>query len=201
MLESSAALMTQLNQGRSTGQSGRGAHLPIFACWGFIASSVALFAGMAPQSGISGVEQHLASLSRTWDQVVPVSAVAHPTARQPIIGDEGFWLSRQDLAGQTTGFVGVGDRMTLATQVLTGGQTAAKTTVFEVIELKPLSRVSPPLSAAGADTHPGATPAPVLTIVTCREQSADTAHPPRIVRFLIEAAPASHVPPPTPRSL
>jgi hypothetical protein len=150
---------------------------PLLAGGAAVASLFAVAVGIAPQNGASTLEHNLATLSDTWAVAQPAALqrVAFQPAKQAAlghqtVGDEGFWLSRQDLSSQTTGFVAVGDRISLASKA--GDPATEKVSVFEVTELKPLS---------GA-----AALAPAMTVVICREQTSDAATPPRTVRFLME---------------
>jgi hypothetical protein len=180
---------------------------PLLAAGTACISLFAVTMGIAPRTGSSSLEYNLAALSDTWSGTGAQTPVLQRVAFQPAkrlatdheaVGDEGFWLSRQDLGNhlgnhlgsQAPGFVAIGDRISLAAK--TGDAAAAKVSVFEVIELKPLS------SAAHL--------APPLTIVICREQTTDTATPARTVRFLIETPPAGQTvpvaaPPAAPRNL
>jgi hypothetical protein len=124
-----------------------------------------------------------------------------------IVGDEGFWLSKQDLLGSTATSVGMGDRISFARGSSPGARTGTGTldtssNFFEVVELKELRDgvfVNTNDTAGGAVSELS-----VLTLVVGREVDPPAGTPPRIVRFIIEGGnispPAARAPLAQPRN-
>ncbi len=174
--------------------------LAMIAC-----SALALVAGVGTREATQHLKADLAGVVQAWDGT---DGAAHSYAglprvtRAPVVGDEGFWLSRNDLAGSTAGPVALGDRITLSSKAaVADGTTAAVTHVFEVIELKSMAELGGGVATARHGGQDVGAPRTSFTMVVCREVMGSTAAAPRTIRFLIDssgsAAAASVLPPRT----
>jgi hypothetical protein len=138
------------------------------------------------------------SYSADQGRIARVAAVGHGPATRgqtkglPTAGDEGFWLSRQDLTGSTADPVVIGDRITLGRGAGEPGGPATR--IFEIIELRPLHDGTIDAASAAGRGHDGAVAGPVLTMVVGRQITADPGGQPRILRFLMEGTPAQVAP-------
>jgi len=160
-----------------------------------IASATALLWVTGPQTITVSAAPSLSVVATDWKAVVPghartadvalASDVTRRAALPAVAGDEGFWLSRHDIAGSTAGSVSLGDRITIASK---SRSASTQEHVFEVVELKSVVETSGGVAAAShvaADGHK-----PSLTLVVCREVIAGSAGEARIIRFLMEGTAA-----------
>lgn len=184
--------------GQSLKQSSRAISniMRAFACSAIVVGSAAtLVYGTGADTADRSLRGGLASLRSAWTITSPTARIAQSvdqasaspvawrangqSAVRPISGDEGFWLSSHALAGSVSNTVRVGDAMSLADHN------------YVVTELKPIA------GAASEASEDKALPA--LTLVIAREVMANDVanaapeHAPRVLRFLIEAAPAGTV--------
>jgi hypothetical protein len=134
-------------------------------------------------------------LAIAWDGGTQPDAalapVAHRTAapytsQLPIAGDEGFWLSRQDLPGATATALAVGDHIRIAPK---GTVTEHGERDFKIVELRPLAEAAQLSVARAGEAGLGA---PQLLLVVCREvQTPSAVSAPQMLRFLVEQSAAS----------
>ena len=135
--------------------------------------------------------------------LVPVRQSSLPPKSLPVAGDEGFWLSRHDLAGTASGAVALGDRITISASGghSKAGGNARPERVYEVVELRPVAEAGLPTApAAHATGDPSPKTAGLLTMVICQEvlspAASNATRQPRIIRFLIDRDPAAaHIEP------
>ncbi len=187
---------------------------PLLAVATVLSSAIALIIAGAPRESSTDFSHKLPTLASVWQtptqlQDFDLASNKRSMVEQPLeVGDEGFWLSRHDLASQTAGLVAIGDRISIsepppAERALSQSKDGPAIRIFEVIELKPLSA---PLLGVTTSTRTKGTPSSeqgaALTIVVCREQLSDATATGRVIRFLMETAPPGPVAGPTlPRTL
>jgi hypothetical protein len=194
-------------------KSSRGAAVLLGSVAFALLGGIGLYAATAA-SAPKALTRTLLSLAVDWQEsnalarprepaspLARVSAAGAGTAAKAgshVVGDEGFWLSKQDLHGNTATSVTVGDRISFAQGVHKrhshGPGTAHDVTdtgpqAFEVVELKTL-RDGTFVGPANALAL-GTSDASVLTLVVAREIEPALGTTPRTVRFIIEGSNAA----------